>query len=134
MKGHYQYPDTINIGAGISGDKVILPLFVNQNCSARLTCICWKTSLNTEVVENHFNRNGCSLLDKASVHFQHNGARHSGALVSQWLETEFQNLKHALVFKEMFSQNYVTSLDENYNILDIHSIDIYLCSKKNQSK
>src|SRR6202042_2167310 len=93
VEGHTQYPQKINVWAGILGNKVIGPLFINGNLNGGIYLDMLENTINpliTETIENQIEDDGNPILDEAEIYFQQDGAPpHYVLPVRQWLDDEF---------------------------------------------
>lgn len=92
-EGHTQYPQKINVWAGILGNTVIGPLFINGNLTAEVYLNMLDETVDgliTEAVENQRDQYGQPLISEDILHFQQDGAPpHYAALVREWLDNRF---------------------------------------------
>lgn len=91
-EGHTQYPQKINVWAGILGDKIIGPLFINGNLNGNTYLEMFDTiqPLIVEQIENQLDINGGRNLNEELIHFQHDGAPpHYVLPVRQYLNDNF---------------------------------------------
>ena len=92
-EGHTQYPQKVNVWAGILGNTIIGPLFIEEN----LTGVLYLNLLEEEIdplitisVENQIDAAGNRILQEDLVHFQQDGAPpHFFLPVRQWLNDRF---------------------------------------------
>lgn len=95
VEGHTQYPQKINVWAGILGNKVIGPLFLDGNLTGEIYLDMLQTTINPliiEAIENQIDEDGNPVLNEAEVYFQQDGAPpHYVLPVRQWLDDEFPN-------------------------------------------
>lgn len=92
-EGHTQYPEKLNVWAGILGDQVIGPLFIQGNLNGAVYLDMLENAINpliTEAVENQRDADGNLQLDEEQLYFQQDGAPpHYVLPVRQWLQNTF---------------------------------------------
>lgn len=90
---HTQYPEKINVWAGILGDEIIGPIFIEENLTGHLYLELLENVINpliTQSLENQTNEDGNVMLEEDNLHFQQDGAPPHYALpVRQWLDETF---------------------------------------------
>lgn len=90
---HTQYPQKINVWAGILGNKIIGPIFMEENLTGELYLDLLENVINpliTESLENQIDQDGNLLLDEENLFFQQDGAPPHYALpVRNWLNETF---------------------------------------------
>nr|XP_022918112.1 uncharacterized protein LOC111427283 [Onthophagus taurus] len=95
VEGHTQYPEKVNVWAGILGDQVIGPVFIDGNLNGEVYLDMLENTINpliTEALENQLDREENALLDENELHFQQDGAPpHYVLPVRQWLDNTFPN-------------------------------------------
>lgn len=92
-EGHTQYPQKINVWAGILGNKIIGPLFINDNLNGQIYAEMLETTVEPLILtelENQRDENGNLVLDENLLHFQQDGAPpHYVLPVRQWLDNHY---------------------------------------------
>lgn len=93
VERHTQHPQKINVWAGILGNQVIGPLFINGNLNGEMYLNMLENTINpliTEAIENQLDRDGNNFLDENELYFQQDGAPpHYVLPVRQWLNNVF---------------------------------------------
>lgn len=75
-EGHTQRPQKLNIWAGILGNYIIGPLFINENLIGELYLTLLRDIIDpmiTQVVENAVGEDGQLEFDADNIHFQQDG-------------------------------------------------------------
>jgi len=92
-EGHTQFPQKVNVWAGILGNKIIGPLFIEENLTGDLYLHLLENVIDpliTESLENQTDQHGNLLLDEQALFFQQDGAPPHYALpVRNWLNERF---------------------------------------------
>lgn len=92
-EGHTQHPEKINVWAGILGDTVIGPLFINGNLNGDTYLEMLDTTIQpliVEEIENQLDIDGNRNLNENLIHFQQDGAPpHYVLPVRQFLNDAF---------------------------------------------
>lgn len=92
-EGHTQYPQKINVWAGILGNSIIGPLFINGNLNGEMYAEMLDTAIEPLIireVENQRGANGNLALDEHLLHFQQDGAPpHYVRPVREWLDNHY---------------------------------------------
>lgn len=95
VEGESQWPEKINVWAGIFGDKIVGPLFIEGNINGENYLNMLQESVDpliTEIVENEVDEQGILFHDENLVHFQQDGAPpHYCGNVRRWLDEKFPN-------------------------------------------
>ncbi|XP_050511562.1 uncharacterized protein LOC126887788 isoform X2 [Diabrotica virgifera virgifera] len=92
-EGHTQYPEKVNVWAGILGDAIIGPLFIPGNLSGDIYLDMLKNTIEPLIVhelENQRDDQGNLALDEDLLHFQE-APPHYAAPVRHWLDTNYPN-------------------------------------------
>lgn len=94
-EGHTQYPQKINVWAGVLGDQVIGPVFIEGNLNGENYLNMLEDTINpliTEAVENQLDADGNRFIDEEQLYFQQDGAPpHYVLPVREWLNDVFPN-------------------------------------------
>lgn len=92
-EGHTQYPQKINVWAGILGDSIIGPLFIDGNLTGEMYAEMLDTTIEPLIineVENQATDDGTLVLNENLLHFQQDGAPpHYVLPVRQWLDAHY---------------------------------------------
>lgn len=90
---HTQFPEKINVWAGILGNEVIGPVFIEENLTGQLYLQCLEDVIDpliTQSVESQVDEDGNMLLKEEKLHFQQDGAPPHYALpVREWLNARY---------------------------------------------
>jgi len=93
VEGHTQRPEKVNVWAGILGDEVIGPIFIEGHLNGETYLDLLQTHiapLIDEAVQTQENEVGELNLDANLTYFQHDGApSHYALAVREWLEYHF---------------------------------------------
>lgn len=94
-EGHTQYPEKLNVWAGILGDALIGPLFIPGNLSGDIYLDMLENTIQPLIVhelENQRDDQGNLALEEDLLHYQQDGAPpHYAAAVRHWLDTNYPN-------------------------------------------
>lgn len=94
-EGHTQWPQKINVWAGILGDAIIGPVFIAENLNGNIYLNMLENTIEpliTEALENQLDEEGNLLLAEEDLRFQQDGAPpHYVLPVRQWLNDNFPN-------------------------------------------
>lgn len=94
-QGHTQYPQKINVWAGILGDTIIGPLFIEENLNGEIYADMLQRSIEPRIVhelENQRDVHGNLSLQENLLHFQQDGAPpHYVVPVRDWLDDHYPN-------------------------------------------
>lgn len=92
-EGHTQYPEKVNVWAGILGNAIIGPLFIQENLTGELYLNLLEEVIDpliTASLENQLDAGGNRILQEDLIHFQQDGAPpHYFLPVRQWLTQNF---------------------------------------------
>lgn len=92
-EGHTQYPQKINVWAGILGNAIIGPLFINENLNGEIYGELLDRGIEPLIiheVENQRDVDGNLALDEQLLHFQQDGAPpHYVRPVREWLDNHY---------------------------------------------
>jgi len=92
-EGHTQEPQKVNVWAGILGNAIIGPLFIEENLTGNLYLNMLEDTIDpliTHELETQIDGDGNLLLQEDLLHFQQDGAPpHYFLLVRQWLNERF---------------------------------------------
>ena len=113
-EGHTQNPQKLNVWAGILGDRIIGPFFIEEN----LTGEAYREMLNNLIepsivyeVENQRDLEGNLNLDEDLLHFQQDGAPpHYAVVAREWLDRFTQDNSLAEGVQLNGRQGLLTSL------------------------
>ena len=94
-EGHTQYPQKINVWAGILGDGIIGPIVIPGNLNGDMYAEMLHRSIEPLIVrelENQRDIHGNLSLEERLLHFQQDGAPpHYVVAVRQWLDDHYPN-------------------------------------------
>lgn len=94
-ESHTQFPQKLNVWAGLLGNRIVGPLFLEENLTGPYYLHLLETIIDpliTEILENDIDENGALNLDEELLTFQQDGApAHSVAAVTQFLDNSFPN-------------------------------------------
>lgn len=92
-EGHTQYPQKINVWAGIYGNSIVGPLFINHNLNGELYHDMLDNQIQPLIIhelENQLDEHGEQVLDENLLHFQQDGAPpHFTGPVRAWLNDNY---------------------------------------------
>jgi len=92
-EGHTQFPEKINVWAGILGHEIVGPLFLEENLTGQLYLNLLENVIDPLIVqslESQMDENGGLELNEENLHFQQDGAPPHYALpVREWLNERF---------------------------------------------
>lgn len=92
-EGHTQFPEKLNVWAGILGNAIIGPIFIDGNLNGALYAEMLETAIEPLIVqelENQMNLDGNPNLTEDLLHFQQDGAPpHYVRPVRQWLDDHY---------------------------------------------
>ena len=74
---HTQFPEKVNVWAGILGDEIIGPVFIDGNLTGQLYMQCLEDVINpliTQSVETQVDEDGNIMVNQERPHFQQDGA------------------------------------------------------------
>ena len=90
---HTQFPEKVNVWAGILGDEIIGPVFIEGNLTGQLYLQCLEDVIDpliTQSVETQVDGDGNMMLNEEKLHFQQDGAPpHYAVPVREWLNERF---------------------------------------------
>lgn len=90
---HTQYPQKINVWAGILGNEIIGPIFMEENLTGELYVNLLENVIDlliTQSLENQADQEGDMELDEQNLYFQQDGAPPHYALpVRAWLNERY---------------------------------------------
>lgn len=90
---HTQYPQKLNVWAGILGNEIIGPIFIEENLTGQLYLNLLENVIDpliTQSLESQVDEEDNPLLDEQNLHFQLDGAPPHYALhVRQWLDQRY---------------------------------------------
>lgn len=90
---HTQHPQKINVWAGILGNEIIGPIFIEDNLTGQLYLNLLENVIDpliTQSLESQVDEEDNPLLDEQNLHFQQDGAPPHYALhVRQWLDQRY---------------------------------------------
>ena len=93
QEGHTQFPEKINVWAGIYGNEIIGPFFLEENLTGQLYLNLLENAIYPSIVqslENQVDENGAMELSENNLHFQQDGAPpHYALAVREWLNEQF---------------------------------------------
>lgn len=93
-EGHTQFPQKLNVWAGILGNEIIGPIFIEGNLTAELYLNLLQNEIDpliTQSLQNQVDEEGNRWLDERHLHFQQDGAPpHYALRVRQWLNERFR--------------------------------------------
>lgn len=94
-EGHTQKPEKINVWAGILGNHIIGPLFIEGNLTGQTYLDMLRDTVDpliTELVENAANENGEPEFDVENIFFQQDGCpAHFHRVVRDYLDDAYPN-------------------------------------------
>lgn len=94
-EGHTQHPQKTNVWAGIYGDKIIGPLFIDENLTGELYLDLLENSIDPLIVhelENQTDEDGNRILNENQIRYQQDGAPpHYHRRVREWLDLHYEN-------------------------------------------
>ena len=92
---HTQYPEKLNVWAGILGNGIIGPVFIDGNSNGERYLQMLETVIEPliiEALENQRGADGNPYLNENLLHFQQDGApAHYVLPVRQWLDNRYPN-------------------------------------------